>query len=332
MRPWTDFPRTKDKLAIVGFSETSRELAPYDDPDYEIWGLNEEHAFPWMKRFDRWFQMHPHWDYTRENNLNCPNHYMWLQNISGTCVFCKGTGIAPNVKDKVEKCKFCTDGVYTPNLREGVIIYMREEHDEIPLSIKFPLEDATKVLAPYLDYPYFTSTSAYMLALAMMMGFKEIYLYGFEMGTLTEYHYQRACMEYLIGLAHGRGIKVVVPENCGLLHGTLYSYDTMHIGYRQQLEMRKSFLLKQLKTEEEKRVHWEGRLEAFKEMEVPMEKMTEQSKKYVTQVNLCNNIRGAIAEVENLTKLYDSYYLGGKDDFQNERDYTKAGYESQKAA
>ncbi|MCK4815325.1 hypothetical protein KA005_06110, partial [bacterium] len=48
----------KKTVAVVGLAPTSCSLAPYDDPEVEIWGLNEAHAFPWMKRWDRWFQIH----------------------------------------------------------------------------------------------------------------------------------------------------------------------------------------------------------------------------------------------------------------------------------
>lgn len=45
-------PRYK-KVAIIGTGET-RDLAPYDDPEWEIWGLNENKQL----RADRWFQIH----------------------------------------------------------------------------------------------------------------------------------------------------------------------------------------------------------------------------------------------------------------------------------
>ena len=37
--------RGKKTVAIVGLSPTSCSLAPFDDRDVEIWGLNEGHAF-----------------------------------------------------------------------------------------------------------------------------------------------------------------------------------------------------------------------------------------------------------------------------------------------
>ena len=48
----------KKTVALVGMAFTSCSLAPWDDKDVEIWGLNEQHYYPWMKRWDRWFQLH----------------------------------------------------------------------------------------------------------------------------------------------------------------------------------------------------------------------------------------------------------------------------------
>ncbi len=51
---------TPRKVAIVGFSETTRHLAPFADPSFEIWGLN--HLYPYIPRWDVWFDMHsPEW-------------------------------------------------------------------------------------------------------------------------------------------------------------------------------------------------------------------------------------------------------------------------------
>jgi len=63
---WEDFPRTKPKIAIVGFAP-SRVLTPWDDPDYEIMSLNEGYNLPWFKKdADRWLQIHPRWDWSKE--------------------------------------------------------------------------------------------------------------------------------------------------------------------------------------------------------------------------------------------------------------------------
>lgn len=49
------------KVAIVGFSETTRMRAPYDDASWEIWTVND--AWTWIPRADRWFEPHARWIY-----------------------------------------------------------------------------------------------------------------------------------------------------------------------------------------------------------------------------------------------------------------------------
>lgn len=46
----------RKKVAIVGFATSSYSLAPFDDPEYEIWGLNQLYRF--IPRADRWFDIH----------------------------------------------------------------------------------------------------------------------------------------------------------------------------------------------------------------------------------------------------------------------------------
>jgi hypothetical protein len=48
---------TRTKVAIVGFTP-SRLNAPWDDAEWEIWGLNALYKFPDMKRATRWFDIH----------------------------------------------------------------------------------------------------------------------------------------------------------------------------------------------------------------------------------------------------------------------------------
>src|SRR3990172_1701545 len=46
----------RKKLAIVGFSERSRDFAPFDDPEWEIWGCN--HVYRFVPRVDVLFEIH----------------------------------------------------------------------------------------------------------------------------------------------------------------------------------------------------------------------------------------------------------------------------------
>jgi hypothetical protein len=307
MKTWKDYPRKTDKVAIVGFHEKTRDKAPFDDPSYEIWTLNEEYNYPWVKRFDRHFQLHPRWDFTRTNNLNDPNHFLWLQSKTGTCIFCKG--VAP----KGKPCAFCDNGLYDPKKhnRKNVPIYMQKAWKDIPGSVELPLKEITAKFIPGKK-PYYTSSVAYMIGLAMLMEFKEIEFYGFDMGTKTEYHYQRANFEYWIGLAHGLGYKVSLPGS-EILTGKLYGYENMHIGYRQQLEMRDHSLASQLAQVKTEVLRLEAQYDLLKSLHESHPDLEEQRKALKVKLQkkqaLVNFINGAKMETDNLTKLYENYMV-----------------------
>lgn len=188
----------KNTVALVGFSQVTRSFIPFDDEDTEIWSLNEAAIQPWMKRFTRWFQIHPEDNFSRPNNPNDPNHLKWLQEA------------------------------------KGFPIYMQKQYDTIPASVALPLDDIIERYGNYL-----TSSLAYMLTLAMLEGFERIELYGFELGTRTEYHYQKANAEYLIGLGRGLGFDIYIPPAGSLCKGKMYGFESMDVVFRQKLEYRK---------------------------------------------------------------------------------------------
>ena len=56
--------RKRKKVCIVGYAENSRHLAWYNDPECEIWGVNQLYRF--IPRADRWFQIHHDWHDSRK--------------------------------------------------------------------------------------------------------------------------------------------------------------------------------------------------------------------------------------------------------------------------
>jgi len=100
-------------------------------------------------------------------------------------------------------------------------VYMAAAHPELVNSEVYPLEEAQAQFGNY-----FTSSVAYMLALAIMRKPEWIGLYGVDMATGSEYFDQRPCCEYLIGYARGAGIEVDVPKSSSLMKSPwLYGYD-----------------------------------------------------------------------------------------------------------
>ena len=95
----------------------------------------------------------------------------------------------------------------------------------IPQAVRYPLE---RVLAATGGRRYFTSTFAFQVALAITEGAAEIGVWGvdLDLGTLRERTAEKACLEYWLGMAEGRGIRVTLPPGATLLtRPYLYGYD-----------------------------------------------------------------------------------------------------------
>lgn len=92
-------------------------------------------------------------------------------------------------------------------------IYMIQQFDEYPTSLRYPIEDAIQ----YVGQDYFMSSIAYMLVLAAMEEFEEIHIYGVNLAIGDEYFYEKPNAEFIIGLLRGRGVKVYVPQASSLL-------------------------------------------------------------------------------------------------------------------
>lgn len=169
------------RIAICGFAPPSYKLAPYNDPEWEIWGLN--HLYTEIPRWDRWFEIHDQFEI---------DHWEWMK---------------AQPADKP--------------------IYMNKPLAEIPGCVVYPLQ---KVLDRFGNY--FTNTVSYMIALAILeieaKGDSEniIGLYGVDMATSSEYGFQRPSCEYMIGVARGLGIKVIIPAECDLMKAShLYGFE-----------------------------------------------------------------------------------------------------------
>ena len=154
------------KVAIVGMSPATHDLAPFGDREWETWGL------PWdgdWSRMTRTFEIHD------------------------AKLFDDRGFYPPGYRERLEHCP----GLY---LQRGMVEY--------PDAVPYPLEAVTAAIGR----DYFQSSVAYMIALAIHEGASEIALCGVDMGDDTEYGYQKANAEYLLGIAAGRGIRVHIPE------------------------------------------------------------------------------------------------------------------------
>ena len=184
----TNIPRTRKKVAIVGFAPSTMADVRFhfDDPDCEIWAINQLYvAFPEIvPHVTRWFQIHARSSYDKTVTRD-HSHHKWM-----------------------------TEQTTFP-------IYMQKKEPDIPCSIEFPKDMIMKEFGNY-----FTNSISWEIALAVHEGFEDIYMYGVDMATDSEYAYERPSVEYFIGIAKGRGIRFHVPDASDILKTMwLYPYE-----------------------------------------------------------------------------------------------------------
>src|SRR5690606_29606582 len=85
-------------------------------------------------------------------------------------------------------------------------VYMQKRFKYIPRSVPFPKD---KLVAEFGRC--FTSTASFLVALAIMEGYKVIGLWGVN-PVGKDYSQQRPALEYLLSVAHQRGIRLRFPE------------------------------------------------------------------------------------------------------------------------
>lgn len=101
---------------------------------------------------------------------------------------------------------------YFDRLSECPKLYMQQAYFDAPTSKRYPFE----AVADSIGQAYWNSSIAYAMALAIHERAREIAIYGVDMDGSDEYGYQKANMEYLIGVARGQGINVYVPPESAL--------------------------------------------------------------------------------------------------------------------
>jgi hypothetical protein len=177
-------PKNGRKLAIVGAHPRTRDEAPWDDKNFDIWAFNEALSVDpekrWIKRADLIFQMHLPAIWKNPQNRNDPHYYEWLQN------------------------------------QRDVPIYMFEKYPEVPMAIEYPFEGIREMLLGSMTVDsekgrkdFFTSTIAYSTALGLYLGYEEIHWYGIELEVQAEYQFQRDSACFWAGVCVGRGVPFI---------------------------------------------------------------------------------------------------------------------------
>lgn len=177
------------KVAIVGTAPTSKMLAPFDDPSWQIWACSAGNMNQ-LPRVNVWYEMHAINEMMApENRAMAEPFFAWLKQQSDAGMF---------------------------------DIVMLEFNKFVPKAVPYPRDRMISLFGRN----WFTSTVAYMMAVAIANGAQEIALFGVDMAADQEhYQAQRAGCVRFIEIAMERGIKVHVPdESCLLASTPMYGY------------------------------------------------------------------------------------------------------------
>lgn len=174
-----------DKIAIIGSAPSSIRLAPFHDPSWAVWGCSPG-AYGYTTRSDVWWELH-RWEPAQPGEPQAATAMPWFS---------------------PEYCDFLR--------RYAGPVMMATDHADIPNCCRLPFEQLLEKYGPY----HFTSSIAWMLALAIEFKPKAIGLWGVDMAATSEYAFQRPGCQHFIGLAMREGIEVVLPPESDLMRPT----------------------------------------------------------------------------------------------------------------
>lgn len=197
-------PRPR-KIAIIGKAPSSIKFAPFADPAWNIWILNTLGHASEVPRWDRQFELH---DLELTKHKDYGDYYPWLT-------------------------------------RQTRPVFLRDAPPaEFQAGVQFPLGEILEHFKGLSGRTYLTNTVSLMLALAIFeheLGetTEAIGLWGVDMAQhalqgaghvgwfTSEYARQRPSVEYWIGIAEGRGIKVTIPPQSDILKAAcIYGFHT----------------------------------------------------------------------------------------------------------
>jgi hypothetical protein len=232
------------KIALVGGASETRWMLEQSDAD-QFWTVNWSYKYDWIGQIDRLFEVHPVWLYA---NVDKPEwrkpreHWEWL-----------------------------TEHV-------GYPVYMQRKLSQVPSSVEIPLDE---IITEYFSDNFlikmrdgttvpsdiFGSSMDFMLAQALLEGADEVELIGIEMGSGTEYRYQRESFAVWTGIALGRGVRVVRAENSALFRVKRYGYEGGQMIFRQDLENLYRWQMEQRAIMLARVQHMEGRMKEVEDDE-----------------------------------------------------------------
>jgi len=253
-------------VALYGFAPATRE-GVWDSKADEVWSIVWAYKYD-LPRLDRIVEIHPVWMQaaSKKPEYEKPRkHWEWLKN------------------------------------NKDIPVYMIAQHPEVPMSIQYPLKEVMDMLPSSRRKKVFTSSFDFLIGLALYEGFDRIECYGFEMGSDTEYRYQREGAAYWIGQCDARGVELVLPDNTALLRNKVYMYEGGSMIYRQDLERMKTVREQQKRDAFARLGNLEGQLKASTDDD----ERSRIAKAWDEQYRIALVTSGALQECEYLLKEID---------------------------
>lgn len=179
----------KKRIAILGTVDAHRNLAPFEDPEWEIWVCSPGNAYGAVRRIDRWFELHGVTDMKNPVNANwTPQYFEWLN-------------------------------------KQTFPVYMQEPSNLCPQALVFPLKEWLREFGKRGRINA-TSSISLMIGYAIMQRPQMIGVWGVDMSDSSEaYTNQKSGCLNMLALAEERGIEVTIPlESCLGTLPPLYGY------------------------------------------------------------------------------------------------------------
>mgnify|MGYP001608532994 CR=1 FL=1 len=166
------------RVLVSGFAETTRDVANRQPKEVEIWALNRCYSF--LKRWDRWYELHEPELYTGQSGLRETDYLEVLKKSKGP-------------------------------------VFMLNPWAELPMARQYPYQEICERFRDYFtnSIGYMLAHAAYEHVTGNPIG--EVLVCGVDMSAYSEYNEQRPCVEYWLGVLDGLGVKVTIPAASPLL-------------------------------------------------------------------------------------------------------------------
>ena len=156
-------------------------MTPWTDSGLKIWSLNDAYRLPGFVRADAWFDFHP------TDRFIAPP-------VEGQGMFAHQVPPGYYVRPADHLAWLGRQAQTIPVYLHPDYLTQHPPARDWPHARPFPKADIEAAFGRY-----FTSSPAWMLALAMLQGAKEVHIYGIHLSTEHEYIEQRPQFEFLIG-------------------------------------------------------------------------------------------------------------------------------------